>query len=143
MNKRQIVASLIKIANELDMNNMPVEADALTNVAERFEDNRTPVEKRASEKIKLLQDKLRQIISKAYQSSKDGKMLRGDDVQAILLQIMFEKDLGTFLRNEEYKTGARLPAGIIQNIVHAINQIKEDPHYAFQNERDVDNLWKR
>jgi len=61
MNKRQIVASLIKIANELDMNNMPVEADALTNVAERFEDNRTPVEKIASKKIKLLQDKLRQI----------------------------------------------------------------------------------
>jgi|APGre2960657404_1045060.scaffolds.fasta_scaffold158214_2 hypothetical protein len=140
MNKRQIIASLIKIANELDNNGMNNEADALTNVAERFEDNRTPVEKIASKKIKLLQDKLRQIISRSYQASKDGKMLREDDVQAILLQILFEKDLGTFLRNEEYKTGARLPAGIIQNIVHAINQIKEDPNYAFENERDVDNL---
>ena len=58
MNKRQIIASLIKVANELDNNGMHNEADALTNVAERFEDTRTPMEKRASEKIKLLQDKL-------------------------------------------------------------------------------------
>jgi hypothetical protein len=127
MNKRQIISSLIKVANELDNNGMHNEADALTNVAERFEDTRTPMEKRASEKIKLLQDKLRKIIYKSYKTSRDGDMTSTDDIQAVLMKILFEKDLATFLRDEAYKTGANLPAGQIMTIVHYINMLKENP----------------
>ncbi len=137
MNKRQILASLIKIANELDKDGMHNEADELTGVAERFEDTRTPVEKMASERIKSLQDKLRQIISKAYTTSRDGKMVRSDDVQAVLLKILFEKDLRTFLRDEAYKTGANFPDGQIMTIVHYINMLKENPYIDL---KDVDRL---
>lgn len=140
MNKRQIIASLNNIANELDKDGMHNEADELTGVAERFEDTRTPVEKMASEKIKLLQDKLRQIISESYatsRASRDGKMVRHDDIQGVLLKILFEKDLRTFLRDEAYKTGARFPDGLIMTIVHYINMLKENPYIDL---KDVDRL---
>ena len=137
MNKRQIISSLIKIANELDKDGMHNEADELTGVAERFEDTRTPVEKMASERIKSLQDKLRQIISKAYTTSRDGKMVRSDDIQAVLLKILFEKDLKTLLRDEAYRTGANFPDGQIITIVHYINMLKENPYMDLV---DVDRL---
>ena len=144
MNKRQIIASLIKIANELDMNNMHDEADALTNVAERFEDKRTPVEKLASEKIKAMQDKLRQIIYKSYKESRDGEIVRPDDIQAVLLKLLsFEQDtveLSRFLREESYKTGASFPEGQIGELVYYISKLKENPFESTDIYKFIDSM---
>ena len=148
MNKRQILASLNKIANELDNIGLTNEADKVTDVMNNIsdknvEDTRPGYEKMASKKIKLLQDKLTKHIYEGYQRSDQGIESRGDDLQATIMMLISSDDPAKMLRTEAYKTGAKFRDGIILTIIDFINKLKSDPQSYGMNydiDRFINNL---
>jgi hypothetical protein len=148
MNKKLILASLNKIANELDNMGLTNEADDVTNVMQKItdentEDTRPTYEKKASEKIRLLQDKLIQKIYEGYKKSNRSIDTRLDDLQATMMMLMGSEDPKKMLMEEAYKTGARFSDGIILTIIDVIDKLKSDPQrYGIDNsvERFIENL---
>jgi hypothetical protein len=132
MNKRQILASLSKIANELDNMGLTNEADKVTDVMNNIsdknvEDTRPTYEKMASKKIRLLQDKLTQYISEGYKRSNRDIETRSDDLQATMMMLMGSEDPKKMLMEEAYKTGARFRDAMIIDVIDVIKELKSDP----------------
>lgn len=148
MNKKLILASLNKIANELDNMGLTNEADQVTDVMQKItdentEDTRPTYEKKASEKIRLLQDKLIQKIDEGYKKSNRGIDTRLDDLQATMMMLMGSEDPKKMLMEEAYKTGAKFSDGTILTIIDIVKKLKSDPQKYAMNldvDRFIENL---
>ena len=144
MNKRQILASLNKIANELDNMGLTNEADKVTDVMNNIsdknvEDTRPGYEKMASKRISQLQDKLTQYISEGYKRSDRGIETSADDLQATVMMLVNSDDPAKMLMTQAYKTGAKFRDGIIISIIDVINKLKSDPQ-RYGMDTDVDRF---
>jgi hypothetical protein len=144
MNKRQILASLSKIANELDNMGLTNEADKVTDVMNNIsdknvEDTRPGYEKMASKRISQLQDKLTQYISEGYKRSDRGIETSADDLQATVMMLVNSDDPAKMLMTQAYKTGAKFRDGIILTIIDVINKLKSDPQ-RYGMDTDVDRF---